>query len=357
LDIILIDPDKFHLKPAVARIYCRCAATMKRPVGVTVTSVLQILGSLLTLLMGALVFAVPLMQKGSKQTTILPAGVFYVSAFYVLMAVLGFATALGLWRIRRWARISTLIFAGFLVFFGLAFLVAGVFVPMPVPAGATASAQQGVAAAKAFLVCLAVALGGLGATWLYYFNRRPVKELFVGTGRSLPEGATVRPVSILTIGILILLGMPWMILGAWLGFPITFFGFLVHGRAASLIYLLFAVLHLYMGIGLLRLLPLSRIVTIAYYAYAAISGLLFWILPGRNARYQILMAESLRIWHIPTMSQSPELAPGMSFWFLMSAVGTAAISVAAIYFLVTRRVAFERCAMAVPTPDKTLPSV
>jgi hypothetical protein len=313
---------------------------MKRPVGIIVSSILQVLGSLFTLLPGAAALFVPLMLKTQGQEPKLPAAFFYVySAFYLLLAALGFATAVGLWKVRRWARISTLIFAGVLVVFGLLFLLFVAFVPVPTPAGTTESTRQGVALAKAFLACLSVALGGLGGAWLYYFNRRPVKELFAGIGGGRPEGAARLPVSILVLSILNLTGAPWLLLIAWLGLPGQFLGFVVQGRAASLLYLLTAVLALYVGIGLLRLSPLSCIVAIAYYAYAGMSGLLSWALPGRDARYQLVVGESLRMWHMPIADQSFQVASsGMRMGFLMGIV----ISGVAIYFLVTRRSAFER---------------
>src|ERR1019366_3750851 len=95
--------------------------------------------------------------------------IFYgVAAVFGLFAVLGFLTAIGMFRLKNWARYSTLIFAGLVVVMGL--ITALEFVLMPVPgmpsrAGADSSAAitpMGRLVMAAFPLGFAV----LGAAWL-----------------------------------------------------------------------------------------------------------------------------------------------------------------------------------------------
>ena len=90
----------------VARVYTAHGATMKRPVGVILTAILQFLGSLAVLAMSAsAVFLIARLPTtpGLAPPPTLPAGMSLgIAAFYGLFAVLGFLTAIGLFRMRSW---------------------------------------------------------------------------------------------------------------------------------------------------------------------------------------------------------------------------------------------------------------
>ena len=86
---------------------------MKRPVGVTLTAIVEILGSLLVLLFSIMTLLTPALMRNSRATApppAIPQGMVYgITAFYGLFAVLGFLTGVGLFRMRNWARYSTLV--------------------------------------------------------------------------------------------------------------------------------------------------------------------------------------------------------------------------------------------------------
>ena len=64
--------------------------------------------------------------------------------------------------------------------------------------------------------------------------------------------------------------------------------------ASEVIDVLLALFTLYLGIGLLRLLPAGRLVAIGFYIYEFVNSLLFCVLPGAKGRYDRALAEFLQ---------------------------------------------------------------
>ena len=267
---------------------------------------------------------------------------------YLAFGAIGIATAVGVFRLKRWSRYSTLIFAGILVCLGL--ILALVFAVMPFsPPGGQSQPLPGIAVIiKTVMALMQLAIAGLGGWWLYYFSRKAIRARFEGETANGMANSSGRPLSIVVLAILSLFALPVMLFGAWMAGPILLFGVVVQGAPARLICVLLGALNLYLGIGLLRLLPASRLVAIGFYIFGFVNSLLFWGLPGRDERYQRMLTESLRIWHFPNVDlQSAQFSRGV--W--VGLVASAVYSAVAIYFLITRRFAFERGAMAGQGPD------
>ena len=314
---------------------------MKRPAGVIVTTILQVLGSLFMLLMSVLIVIAPRLAPKNAAQPQLPAGFFLaISAMYLVFAGIGLATAIGVFQLKRWARYSTLTFAGFLAGFGL--LLAVIFLLMPFPASPTDTAAPMPASVallfKLVMALMQLALAALGAWWLYYFNRAQTKLRFAGEMNGEATEAGRRPLSIAILAVLSLFGVPWMLVAAWLGVPISFFGILMEGNGARIAYLLFAALGLYIGMGLWRLVPASRLLAIALYVFGCVNSVLFYALPGREARYHRLLTESSQMWHFPDV---PQQTPQFLFGAWAGIVGSLIVSAVAIYYLVTRYYAFQ----------------
>src|SRR4030081_998514 len=87
---------------------------MSRPVGVTASAVVAILGSIFTLVFAAFAVASLFMETTQPQPP--NSGPFVVlgSLIFVAFACIGFWTSAGLFRLRPWARTAILVFAGFL---------------------------------------------------------------------------------------------------------------------------------------------------------------------------------------------------------------------------------------------------
>lgn len=328
---------------------------MKRPAGVIVTAVLQFLGSLLLLLSAvAAAFLPHFAPKDSAQPEV-PAALFLaMSAVYCVFAVIGLATAFGIFQLRRWARYSTLIFAGFLT--GIGLLMAAIFAVMPFPAPPNETTAQlpphFALAFKTTMVVIQLAVAALGAWWLYYFTRANTRLRFEGeiTGDAGAPGR--RPLSIAILSVFNLMGVPWMLVLAWLAFPISFLGMLLEGNRARIVYLLFAAVGLYIGVGLWRLVPASRLVAIGLYAFGYLNALLFYALPGRDARYHRLLTEASQMWHLPGMSQQSQQ---FTFGTWSGLIASLVVSAVAIYYLVTRRWAFQPQAALPPDAPPVLP--
>jgi len=304
---------------------------MTRSAGVTLTAVVVAVFSGLFLLAGILVVAsFPVVSSQLPQDALTKLGLFLGTAMFVGGGVWGLITAFGLYRLRRWARVSLLTFSGLLVFLSISTLLVLAVQPLAPQPGLSetevAEAQQVMAAVYAFAFLL-------GLWWLWLFTRASIKEQF-SAGAEAPEGRR-RPLSILLIGWLLLLGGVMMPIFVFLDWPATVLGCVVTGWVATAFYLFFAVAHIYMGVGLLRLDPLSRTVTIWFQAFALASVLLFVFLPGREARLKRTMGGMP-----PELRSKAEYSVENYPWTFSAVVGLGGPA-AVIWFLIRERRAFE----------------
>src|ERR1700704_2840660 len=102
---------------------------MKRSGGITASAVISIAGSVVSILFGGLMVMTaiisrirPLPSPASDQPvlTVSPVLMFAImSIFYVAFGIWGIVSAIGLLRLRNWARICFAVFGGILCFFSL----------------------------------------------------------------------------------------------------------------------------------------------------------------------------------------------------------------------------------------------
>src|SRR5262245_490007 len=181
---------------------------MKRPVGITVSAVIAIIGSAFSVLMGVLMVVSSIMTRNmpipapspdQAVPPIAPAMVAFISIFYAGGGVWGTVSAIGLLRLRNWARICFAVFGGILCLcsgFGvLGSLAAMWFVPQTLPGGNNVPpgliTGMFVAIGAIALLCTA-----LGIWWMIYFNRPKVRVHFLGeetasTPRQFPLSITI----------------------------------------------------------------------------------------------------------------------------------------------------------------------
>ena len=142
-----------------------------RSQGVTVSAVLVLLGSLFWLLMAIFMYvAVEIVPQLSDPIVRRTTHFFY--GLPAILSLLGIATAIGLFRLRSWARISLLIFSCLIGFSGA--LLTALFVW-----GSLSSPQHNTVISTTLMILiffLPMMLFGFG--WLYFFNRSAVKEQF-----------------------------------------------------------------------------------------------------------------------------------------------------------------------------------
>jgi hypothetical protein len=248
------------------------------------------------------------------------------------LAAWGVTTAIGLIRLRRWARVCILIFSVFMVLtFGSGALVMA-FLPLPSLPSAPPSLMTGL---RIGIVCIYGILALLGGWWLYLFNRAAVVVQFA------PGPPPARPLSVSMIAWLLLFGGIVCFVYTWLPFPVMAFGIAITGWPAITIYLLLGMLQLWLGIGLLRLRPLSRVFTIGFFLLGALNSLAFALLPGSAARMMEAMANLP-----PSMRQPPpaDFPVPVAYFAVMTAF-TCGVP---IWFLVRCRNAFVKAPPAAP---------
>jgi hypothetical protein len=327
---------------------------MKRPLGVIVSVCLQIVGSLLTLLFSVSMLIFPLVAPKLPENRPAPPpnAVFYgLAVFYLVFVVLGLATAVGLFRLKPWARLSTLVFSGALILFGLLLAAVFWFLPLIAPSSGqlSDSAAHGMRQVQFFFVTACLLVAALGGWWLYYFNRAPVSERFSGQPAAALIGAseTARqqarvPISIVLIACLSLLGaLSTLSVGLAWRMPAMFFSVQITGGAARAFYIALGLLHAYVGLGLLRLWSSARYLAIGLYIFGSLNCLVCLLLPQRclneitgSPEMKGWMAQQTTATTMNPFLQSRMLVVMMAFSLIFSLV--------MLYFLITRRAAFER---------------
>lgn len=315
---------------------------MARPASVTVVAVLSILGGLFTLLMGAVFGLLTLMPPpaGVQQTEFERYAMLFTGGLFAALSIWGIVTAIGLFRMKRWARVSTLVFsAGLICFAILGLIFLGFFflglIPLTTPPGASdpilRGAMMGVGAFYGLLLAISI-------WWLLLFNRAAIKAQFYGG--TVPVEPFPIPLSIQVIAWLLLttcIFFPFLVFTDW---PATFLAWIVTGWAATLLYLVYGVAGVAAGYGLLRRRMWAYWLTVGYLGFALVSMVIFYGLPGAQTRI-----DELNRMLIPAGANVdvPQVTP--LFGILMGFLGMGP----PLYFLLTRKKRYEEACRATMT--------
>ncbi len=301
---------------------------MKRSISVTLVGILAFLGSLLTLAFGVFATVVLTVSGASNPAMNVPGakavGMFGLALLF-LSSIWGVATGIGVFFLKRWARISIIVFGVFLILGGFSGALMIFVMPGTNAVGSFVAIKVGIAV-------FYLLVGTIGLWWVLLFNSRSVRTQFAG-GQLLKDG-TGRPVSISIIAWLLILGCAFIPFGVVMRLPMAFLGLLLTGWTAASVFLLFAAFQLYIGIGLLRLNPRARVLGIYYLVFGAVNGMLVYALPGREERIATMMKAMPAYFHQPTPTAVP-----FPYWPIE--VMIAVLTLAQIYFLVTRKPAFH----------------
>lgn len=355
-----------------------------RSAGVTVIAILALIGSALLLLMAGLVaiamIAAPMPAPNDAQFPPMFFKVFRIIGplFYALPAVWGIVTAVGLLRLKNWARISTIVFSVLLIVFGaFGMLTAMVFFLKP-PLGNGLDSKM-VSLIGAVMAVFALAQIGIGIWWMVFFNRAKVKAQFLSqplpfphSGQELapyaidmPHSATppppglspapdlpiaaptptIRPLSISIIAWYLLAGCLFIPFSLFLHSPTALFVTILTGWRAAVFFLVLAAVHIYAGIALLRMKPAGRLVAIGYSLFGLLNVAVFFIVPGRNARFAKLLELQQSMFPWMRSAQANSLLYGdMMPFLIVGAIGGVAFSLVLLYFLAAAKPAFDRAA-------------
>ncbi len=301
---------------------------MKRSISVTLVGIVALMGSLFTLL-GIFAAAVFTFSSAFNPDMSVPgakAGGLIGLAFLLLLSIWGIATGIGVFFLKGWARISIIVFGVFVIFVGF---FGGVTILMMPLHSSGPNAVDAFMAIKAAIAAFYLLIGAIGLWWVLLFNSRSVKTQFASD--HLVEDA--RPVSISIIAWLFIVGCLFLPLSLVMRWPMVFLGLLLTGRTAAFMFALLTVFQFYVGMGLLRLNPRSRVLAIYYSVWGALNGILLYALPGREARLGAMMKA------IPTHFDQPTPSiTSIPYWPIE--VMILAIMIIQVYFLITRKPAF-----------------
>jgi hypothetical protein len=286
----------------------------KRSASVTAAAVVAILESIFLLLCCSAAFFVFLLAKLPGPASALPPAMRYMmlgtQAFMMCLSVFGVATGIGLLYLRRWARISILIWGGLSVFFGVIGMLFIFLMPFsPGPTAPELTAETLPSVRLIVLLVYGVPLV-IGVWWLILFNRKIVKAQF--TGSALPADSSVPPkpacpLPIATLAwfyitsILNLLFLPFFPSHV----PMLVFGRVLPGIVGLTVLIVTCLAFCIAGIGLLKLKPWSYTLTLGLQFFWLASGVVTVLTPNYKTVMDTFMREFQASLHLPETPFSP----------------------------------------------------
>jgi hypothetical protein len=295
---------------------------MSRPVGVTASAIVALLGSIIAALFAALMAASPFMAMLQPQPPGSARLAFVAAAVFSVLAVLGIWSSVGLFGLRPWARTSILVFASFLAIGSLFSLLMTPFLPRSPNYSAGTEHVVRLMMVAGFGIPLVIAVW-----WLIQFNTQSTKAAFASPAA---EPASSRPLSITVIAWACIVGGATCLVPLLLRSPAFLFGTIFNGWSAALIYVIIGTLQLYIGKGLLDLQERARILAIAWTALSFVHGSFVILVPSMRQR----------VLEMPPTQANPIPMEGMVLYaaFAFSAILAGTI----IWLLIRNRAAFGR---------------
>jgi len=274
---------------------------MNRSAGVTASAVIGIIGSLISLLFGGLIVLSAVMTRvhplpvapGAPVSPIDPALMLAVmSVFYFGFGVWGIVSAIGLLRLRKWARICFVVFGAILAFFSVCgafgMVIAMFITPRTLPPGNNVPAGV-ITSVLAIFAAFMLLCVGLGIWWVIYFNRRSVKDQFLDGAVAL-EGSQV-PLAISIVAWFLIVSGSLCVFLIPFSFPTMMFGLVLRGWPEHLVFLVCAALGLGTGIGMLKKRSAALSVAVVYFVVTLLNGLSYFLIPGSFGRMMGIMQE------------------------------------------------------------------
>jgi hypothetical protein len=294
------------------------------------------------------------------------------NAFVIGTEVFAIFTAIALLRLKNWARITTIVFAVFILFQAVIFTAFIFFLPIPPAPNLPPHFDVGF---HATMTVFGLFFFAVGLWWLLLFTRRSVRTQFqsapAATLASAPDAllsATPAPfapsavlaysspalpipprdskplrapVVVIVVAVLLLAGTPSVLFAPLMHLPAFVLGKIFYGSAAYLVYFLLGAVNLIVGIGLLRLKSWSLPAAIAVYILGVLNSLSM-VLPASRAAYLDAMTHFMPFATLPNAFPiSPQFLAGiMDFGAAFGVL----FAIALIVLLLRARSAFEQAA-------------
>jgi hypothetical protein len=342
---------------------------MKRSTGVTVAAIVLLLGSALGLFVTAFSTVAAFWLSGKTLQAPVPTQFLTLelaaNSFIACIEIFGIITAIGLLRLKNWARITTIVFAVITAAQSLLIAVVALVIPLPTVPDSPAHLDAFI---RATMVGGCLFSLGIGLWWLIFFTRRSVREQFQPASASIPVESSASaalipavpipavpvsaskpgraPIVVVVVAIFLLAGAPFIFIVPFIHSPAFFLGKVFYGRTGALIYVPYFLIELILGIGLLRLKRWSLPATIAFYIFGIFNGATMFFGSGRQA----YIAAMLRIMPMPAPMPAP-MPQGFpfstqEFAFFMDFGGVVGIlfCLALVVLLLRARPAFNQAA-------------
>jgi hypothetical protein len=280
----------------------------KPSAGITASAVVALLGSVIAILFGGLIGLSGLTVLTSSAAP--PPGQPLPSiAVVAIMAAVefgfgawGIASAVGVLRLKNWARVCFLIFGGLLAFFSFSTAVGFVLSAVALPSTLPPSVSPGLFRAVALVFVMLDAIGfAIAIWWLVYFTRASVKAQFGAD--AVAARPHQFPVVVSIIAWIFVVGGVMTAVQMLFSYPLLLFGIVLRGWASGLALALLAAISLSAGIGLLKKRVEAHALAVGYTAFGILNVVSYLVVPGSFARMQDIMRET-------PGSQAPGLSGG-----------------------------------------------
>ena len=280
----------------------------KPSASVTIAAVVALVGSFLLLLGCSVAFFGMLSMKLPGNTPGLPpfakTAMLVTQGFMMCLSLFGIATGIGLIYLRKWARVSILVWGGLSVFFGVFGILIAYLILFSRNPHVPALPVEGMQAVRWILLLIYGLPLLIGVWWLILFNRKSVKTQFAGAPVSADPGLQQKPSCPLPISVL-----AWFYITAILNLlvlpflpfrlPIFVFGRVLPGSVGWTVLILSCLASFVAGVGLLKLKPWSYSLTIGLQLFWLASMVVTVLTPNYNAVMDSMMKEMQASMHLP----------------------------------------------------------
>jgi hypothetical protein len=219
---------------------------------------------------------------------------------FLVIAAFGVLTGINLIRLKNWARLSALVWAGITVVFGVIALASIMVLAFPETTGGPPVNLHYVKAMVAVMYGIPILVG---IWWLVLFNQKSVKAQFRGTAlatEQLVPGKPRCPLPVAIFAVFLLFSVACMFAMPFVHMPVfvILFGHRLRGELGAFVFASMAVLYLAAAIGLLTLKRWSYPLIIGLSAFWLASSLVTFLSPSYAPNMQEMFAEM----HMPQSS-------------------------------------------------------
>jgi hypothetical protein len=236
------------------------------------------------------------MIPSSSSTAIPPFArsvVIAIMGLFAGLAIFGIFTCVGVLRLKKWARVSMLIWGGVMAAFSGVMLLFTSFVPLPEMSADTAVSMP------YMRILMAVVYGIqflIGVWWLLLFNQRAVKEQFLPVAAGDGQFAAPQPRCPLPLAILAgfsIFSAGFSLFLPFTNFPVNMilFGHRVHGAIGVALFYLSAGLLIAGAAGLLGLKRWSYPLVLGQYFFWTASSTVTMVSPSYDRNLQEMMSQ------------------------------------------------------------------